>query len=321
MNNQFFITKRSSFVNGLACLVISASLVLSACAGTTPTAAPSAVPATAVPTAVPVQPTPTTAPAPTAMPTAVPVQPTPTTAPKNITLNVFAAASLTAAFGDIGTAFEAANPGVTVVNNFAGSQQLAQQINQGAPADVFASANTAQMTAVITTGEVISGSQQIFVRNLLVVIYPTDNPGKITKLQDLANPGLKLVLEDKTVPAGAYALTFMDNADKDPTFGAAYKTNVLKNVVSYETDVKAVLAKVQLGEADAGIVYTTDAAAADPGKVSQLAIPDALNVVAKYPIAPVKSSPNPDVAKAYIAFVLGSNGQAILSKYGFMAPK
>jgi molybdate transport system substrate-binding protein len=154
-----------------------------------------------------------------------------------------------------------------------------------------------------------------------VVIYPTDNPGKIAKLQDLAKPGLKLVLADKSVPVGAYALTFMDNAAKDPTFTPTYKAGVLKNVVSYETDVKAVLAKVQLGEADAGIVYTTDAASADPGKVTQLAIPNALNVIAKYPIAPVTSSPNPDVAKVYIAYVLSPAGQATLAKYGFMPPK
>jgi molybdate transport system substrate-binding protein len=261
------------------------------------------------------QPTSTTA------PSATPLPPTATPAPNAVTLNVFAAASLTAAFGEIGKAFEAANPGVTVVNDFAGSQQLAQQINQGAPADVFASANTAQMTAVITTGEVISGSQQVFVRNLLVVITPKDNPGKIAQLKDLANPGLKLVLADKTVPVGGYALTFLDKASKDASFGADYKANVLKNVVSYENDVKAVVAKVQLGEADAGIVYTTDAASADQSKVSQIAIPNALNVIAVYPIAPVKSSPNPDVANAYIAYVLSAQGQATLAKYGFMAPK
>jgi molybdenum ABC transporter molybdate-binding protein len=307
---------RSKVLSLLMLIVLLASACTSQVTPAAPTIAPTAAPATEVPA--------TQAPAPTAAPTAVPValtaQPTDTAAPKQITLNVFAAASLTAAFGEIGTQFEAANPGVKVVNNFAGSQQLAAQINQGAPADVFASASTAQMTAVITTGEVISGSQQLFTRNRLVVIYPTENPGKITKLQDLANSGLKLVLADKTVPVGAYALTFLDNAVKDASFGADYKTNVLKNVVSYENDVKSVLAKVQLGEGDAGIVYTTDAATADPAKVSQLAIPDALNVIAKYPIAPVKSSVNPESAKAYIAFVLSPSGQTVLAKYGFIPP-
>ncbi len=240
---------------------------------------------------------------------------------KAIRLNVFAAASLTAAFGEIGKTFETDHPAVTVVNNFAGSQQLAQQINQGAPADVFASANMAQMTAVITTGEVISGSQQIFVQNLLVVVTPKDSPRKIARLKDLANPGLKLVLADITVPVGSYALTFLNKASKDPSFGASFKTDVLKNVVSYETDVKAVLAKVQLGEADGGIVYTTDAASADQSKVSQLSIPNALNVIASYPIAPINNSPNPDVANAYIAYVLSTQGQAILAKYGFMPPE
>ncbi len=241
--------------------------------------------------------------------------------PKSVTLNVFAAASLTAAFRDIGKTFEAANPGVTVVNNFAGSQQLAQQINQGAPADVFASANQAQMAVVISGGEVTSGTQQIFATNLLTIIYPKDNPAKLSKLQDLANPGLKLVLEDRTVPAGAYALTFLEKASKEPGFGLDFKAKVLNNVVSYENDVKVVLTKVALGEGDAGIVYTTDAAAADPSKVSQIIIPDVLNVVASYPVAPVNNSLNLDLARVYIDYLLSTDGQNILAKYGFIPVK
>lgn len=286
--------------------------LLSACTSVTPStnqlAADPLVPETVVPTSRP----PIDAPTPM---TPLKVR------PKSVTLNVFAAASLTAAFRDIGKTFEAANPGVTVVNNFAGSQQLAQQINQGAPADVFASANLAQMAVVISGGEVTSGTQQIFATNLLTIIYPKDNPAKLSKLQDLANPGLKLVLEDSTVPAGAYALTFLEKASKEPGFGLDFNARVLNNVVSYENDVKVVLTKVALGEGDAGIVYTTDAAAADPSKVSQIIIPDVLNVVASYPVAPVNNSLNLDLARVYIDYLLSTDGQNILAKYGFIPVK
>ena len=128
-----------------------------------------------------------------------------------------------------------------------------------------------------------------FAHNRLVVIYPTANPAKIQSLADLARPGVKVDLAAKTVPVGQYALTFLDAAAADPSYGASYKTNVLKNVVSYETDVKSVLSKVALGEADAGIVYTTDAAT-ETGKVGTVAIPDTLNTIALYPIGVVKAS-------------------------------
>ena len=235
-----------------------------------------------------------------------------------VDLIVFAAASLTAAFEEIGQSFEAAHPGVTVVLNFAGSQQLAQQINEGAPADVFASANNSQMKVVIDAGEVITGSQRTFARNLLVMIYPRDNPAGLIELKDLARPGLKLVLAAEEVPVGKYSLDFLDKAIADPVFGAVYKENVLKNVVSYEDNVKAVLTKVALGEADAGIVYSSDVIGEDAEKVGQIDIPDALNVIASYPIAPVKESEQPDLAQAFIELVLSPGGQAILAKYGFI---
>ncbi len=204
--------------------------------------------------------------------------------------------------------------------NYAGSQQLAQQINSGAPVDVFASANQTQMDAAAKSGRIDASAEQKFARNRLVVIYPQANPGGIQTLQDLTKPGLKLVLADKSVPVGQYAQTFLDNAVKDASFGADYKDAVLKNVVSYEQDVKSVLTKVELGEADAGIVYTTDAATDTAGKTTQLAIPDALNVIATYPLAPINDSQNPDVAKAFVAYVLSSDGQAVLTKYGFIPP-
>ena len=249
------------------------------------------------------------------------ISPTPPAQANAVTLTVFAAASLNAAFKEIGNAFEADHAGVTMVFNFAGSQQLAQQINQGAPADVFASANQLQMANAISGGRILSDTQQIFVKNRLMVIIPQGNPASVLSLQDLAKPGLKLVLADKSVPAGQYALDFLDLAAKDPSFGVDFKSRVLNNVVSYENDVKAVLTKVALGEGDAGIVYTTDAAAAGPAKVSQLEIPDALNVIAAYPIAPVKDSPHAQVAREFISYVLSGDGQKTLVKYGFIPVK
>ena len=154
--------------------------------------------------------------------------------------------------------FEADHPGVTAVFNFAGSQQLAQQINEGAPADVFASANKKQMDVVIEAGGIVSGTQQTFAKNRLVVIFPKDNPAGLAELKDLANPDSKLVLAAKEVPVGQYSLDFLDKAVADTAFGATFKDDVLKNVVSYEDNVKAVLTKVALGEADAGIVYLSD---------------------------------------------------------------
>jgi molybdate transport system substrate-binding protein len=256
---------------------------------------------------------PTRSPAATATPTV--------TASEAVTVNVFAAASLTEAFSEIGKQVEAQHGGVTVVFNFAGSQQLAQQLAEGAPADVFASANQKQMDAVIKSEQVVSGTSQTFLSNRLVLIYPKDNPAKLTQLQDLAKPGLKLVLAAKEVPVGQYALDFLDKTAKDQTFGASFKDNVLKNVVSYENDVKAVLTKVVLGEADAGIVYSSDVVGDNAAKVGQIEIPDALNVIAKYPIAVIKDSTHPDLARSFVDYVLSPAGQAILAKFGFIPVK
>ena len=234
------------------------------------------------------------------------------------TLNVFAASSLTAAFGDIGKTFEAANPGTKVVFNFGASNDLAAQIGKAAPADVFASANDAQMQVVVKSGQVATDTARAFARNRLVVVYPTSNPGKLTKLQDLANPGVKVVLAAKEVPVGQYAIDFMTKANGDASFGATYKDAVTKNVVSYEANVKAVLQKVALGEADAGIVYTTDVTPDVTGKVIRLDIPDAFNTIAVYPIAAIKTSTQGDLAKKFVDYVLSPPGQAVMAKYGFI---
>ncbi|HEX9333888.1 MAG TPA: molybdate ABC transporter substrate-binding protein [Anaerolineales bacterium] len=251
--------------------------------------------------------------APTAVPTALPL--TSTSEPK--TLNVFAAASLMDAFNEIGKNFEAANPGVTVTFNFAGSQALRTQIEQGAPADVFASANTTEMDALIKGSFVASDAPQAFLKNKLVVILPANNPAGLTKLEDLAKSGIKLVLAAEEVPVGKYARQALDTMNGQ--FESDFKDKVLANVVSNEDNVKQVVAKVQLGEADAGIVYTSDAIASPDLKTIE--IPAALNVIAKYPIAPLAKSANADLAKAFLEYVLSSDGQAVLQKWGFTPPQ
>jgi molybdate transport system substrate-binding protein len=232
------------------------------------------------------------------------------------TLTVFAAASLAEAFTEIGQGFEAGHPGVKVAFNFAGSQQLAQQLAQGAQADVFASANQAQMDAAVSAGRVAVGDVQIFAHNHLVVIYPKDNPADLARLQDLARPGLMLVMAAREVPVGSYSLQFLEKASQSPGFGGDFEGKALANAVSYEENVRAVYSKVALGEADAGIVYTSDIPKDDP-RVGSLAIPDELNVVAVYPIAPLEDSPNPELAASFVKFVISPTGQGILAGYGF----
>jgi molybdenum ABC transporter molybdate-binding protein len=257
-----------------------------------------------------------------AQPTAIPEPLSPTQMPTmepaaSGNLTVFAAASLTESFTELAQLFESQHPGVKVVPNFAGSQQLSTQLGAGAPADVFASANTTQMANAIQAGRVVDGSQQVFAYNRLVVIYPTDNPGGITRLQDLAKPGLKLILAAEEVPIGKYSLEFLDKASQDPAFGGTFKDDVLNNVVSYEQTVKAVLTKVVLGEGDGGIVYRTDVSQDNADKVGQIDIPDALNSIGTYPIAPIADAAQPELAAAFIELVLSPEGQGVLGKYGF----
>ena len=239
--------------------------------------------------------------------------------PAGTTLNVFAASSLTEAFDEVGRKFEALNPGLMVTFSYAASNQLAQQIVEGAPADVFASANMAQMDVVIESGAVKSGAQRTFARNRLTVIYPRDNPAQITTLGDLANPDLKLVLAAPQVPAGQYALDFLAKASRLPEFTGAYGETVLANVVSYEQNVRAVLTKVALGEADAGIVYSSDIAGDAKDQVGTIDIPDHLNTLATYPIAPVSGRPDHELAQRFVEYVLSADAQAILARYGFVA--
>ncbi len=230
-------------------------------------------------------------------------------------LTVLAAASLASPFKEMGAAFQAAHPGTAVNFSFAGSQQLRSQIEQGAPADVFASADTANMQPLEASG-LLAGQPQIFARNRLVVILPKSNPGRVTQLGDLARPGLKVVVADPSVPVGSYTLQVLDKLSADPSFGPTFKKAVLARVVSQETNVSQVVSKVALGEADAGIAYVTDGRTFD--RLLTIDIPDRFNVVATYPIAVLKNSKSASLAQAFEALVLSAQGQGILARYGFM---
>ena len=233
------------------------------------------------------------------------------------TLTVFAAASLTDAFTEIGKNFEMANPGVTVTFNFAGSQALRTQIEEGAPADIFASANKTEMDALVTSAHVQQGIPQIFLNNKLIVILPAENSAGLASLADLAKPGIKLVVASEEVPVGKYARQVLEQMNDQ--FGSDFKDKVLANVVSNEDNVKQVVAKVQLDEADAGIVYTSDAVVAHDLKTIE--IPKELNVIAEYPVAPLANSSYSDLAMAFISYLLSPDGQSVLQKWGFAPPE
>lgn len=252
--------------------------------------------------------------------------PTPTTAVPAATatpsvtgnITVFAAASLTDAFNELATEFKKANPGVGEITfNFAGSSALRTQLEQGAKAEIFASADTVQMDAAKKSGVVVSGGDKIFARNSLVIIAPKSNPAKVAAPLDLKNPGLKLVLAAPEVPVGNYARQMFVKMEADPAFGAGFNDAVLKNVVSNESNVKQVVAKVQLGEADAGVVYGTDITASVAPDLTRVEVPTALNIIAEYPIALTKDAGNTKAAQAFMDYVLSSAGQTILKKYGF----
>lgn len=231
------------------------------------------------------------------------------------TVTVFAAASLTEAFMEIKGVFEKAHPGVTVRYNFGGSPTLVTQLSQGAPADVFASADQPNMENAIKKG-VIAGTPYVFAKNKLVIIVPKQNKAGITTPKDLAKPGIKFDTTQADVPVGKYTQQALDNFSKLPEYGPGFKAAVDKNIVSREDNVKAVVQKVELGEADAGIVYTTDAQAAKE-KLTLIAIPDAQNVIATYPVAVVKGAKQTALGQAFVDYLRSPDGQAILRKYGF----
>ncbi len=220
-------------------------------------------------------------------------------------ITVFAAASLKESFGAIGKAFEAANPGTTVTFNFGASSTLATQITQGAPADVFASASTKTMDTVTAAGA--ASDPTTFAVNTMEIATPNPQKVPVSALADLASASVKTVVCQKDVPCGAAAVKLFE------------QNKLTVKPVSEEADVKAVLTKVELGEADAGIVYVTDVKAAGD-KVVGVTIPTDQNVTTKHPIATIKDSKNAATAAAFMAYVLSPEGQKVLADAGFSAP-
>jgi molybdate transport system substrate-binding protein len=233
------------------------------------------------------------------------------------TVVVYAAASLREAFDAAGAAFKA-KTGIAVTFDYGGSDTLAAQIAQGAPVDVFASANVKQMEKVASAG-LLAGDAVTFARNRLVAIVPKANPGKVTAVFDLARPGTKVVLAAAAVPVGGYAraaFAAMNGRDgAPPDFAGA----VEKNVISGELDVKAVATKIALGEGDAGVVYATDVTPTIADQVTVLQFPPAASPDAIYPIAVLKAAPDASAAQTFVTYIL-HDGQTFLKARGFLAP-
>ena len=235
------------------------------------------------------------------------------------TLTVFAAASLAEPFGELGQMLERSRPGLKVRFNFAGSQQLAAQIEQGAAADLVASADERWMQYLVERGK-IEGEPRVFAYNGLVVIVPTSNPARIHDLPELARRGVKVVLGSPTTPVGAYsreALRRMGTLGLD--FVANYAQRVMANVVSEEDNVKSVVTKVQLAEADAGMVYRSDVTPSVARMVRVFELPPAAQIVANYPIAIVKGSTHAEAARTFLALLASRDGRAVLERHRMTA--
>ena len=231
--------------------------------------------------------------------------------PAHVSLTVLAASSLSNVMPPIGAEFTSSHPGVTVRFTFAGTDALAAQVEQGVPADVFAGAGPSYGDRLRSQG--LTQAPRTFATNTLVVVVPPSNPAGIVSPADLAEPGVKLVVGAPTVPIGSYTRTVLMN------LGAAYAERVLANVVSNASNVEAVLTAVEMGEADAGFVYVTDARAAG-SRVKPIALPAEAQAAAAYPIAVVTASGHTAQADSFVRFVLGAQARAILEAAGFGAP-
>ena len=231
-------------------------------------------------------------------------------------LNVFAASSLTDALNEIAAAYEARKPGIHIKLNYASSSILAAQILEGAQADVFASANIEQMENLVEN-DMIYGEIDYFASNQMTAIVPADNPAKIDSIADLAKPGKALVLAFPGVPARVYTDQFVSQISTDPAYGVEFSAGFYSNIVSEEANVRRVVAKVALGEADGGIVYKSDVTPDIIDSVQQISIPDEYNPRARYPIAPLDNTEETDIAQDFIDFIQSPEGQAILLKWGF----
>ncbi len=233
-------------------------------------------------------------------------------------ITVFTAGSLKGAFTEMADAYEEQNPGTTVVLNIDGTQALRTQVEQGARGDVFASANTKHMDALMAGGFMENDTVSGFLENRVTITLPVSNPGDIQGLADLAIPGEKVLIGTPEVPIGNYARQVLDKMAGDPEFGQDYEDAVMANVISEETNVNNIIAKLLIGEADAGFTYTSDAITpAYADQLMTITIPDEYNVIAHYPIGVLRESADPDTAADFIAFVRSEEGGVILSSYGF----
>lgn len=237
---------------------------------------------------------------------------------KAANLTVFAAASLTEAFTEIARVFHERHPDIELSLNFAGSQVLASQIILGARADIYASADPESMARLAKVGLVDEREVFPFARNRLAVVIPSSNPGRLSRLKDLARPNVKLIMGHPGVPVGRYTLLLLDALSGRPEFGPQFKRAVLKNAVSEEQDVKFVLSKVAMGEADAGFVYVSDLRGKSASRIGRLEIPNEANPLAHYLAARLKESDNPGAAHSFIHILLSDPAQQILSRYGFL---
>jgi molybdate transport system substrate-binding protein len=230
------------------------------------------------------------------------------------TLTILAASSLIDAFGELGKTFENQNEGVTVKQSFESSSTLLTQIQQGAPADVFASAATEEMDTAVEDG-LVAGKPQVFVKNREIIMVPKDNPADITEFEDVANPGVKLALAQKDVPAADYALQILDKANAQ--YGPGFKKDILANVVSREADVRASVNRVVVGDADATFGYASDYTVDIRDRVKVVPIPPDLNIIATYPIAALDDAKDPGLAKKWVELVTSKEGQRVLKKWNF----
>jgi molybdate transport system substrate-binding protein len=230
------------------------------------------------------------------------------------TLTVLAASSLIDAFGVLANRFEEQNPGVKVKQSFESSSTLLAQIQQGAPADVFASAAEEEMNTAIKDG-LVKGEAEVFAKNREIVMVPKNNPANIRRFRDVAKSDVKLVLAGKDVPAADYALEILGKAKGE--YGADFENDVLSNVVSRESDVRASVNRVVVGDADATFGYASDYTPDIRDEVKVVQIPPNLNIVATYPIAALEDAKSPGLAKKWVELVTSEEGQRVLQKWNF----
>jgi molybdate transport system substrate-binding protein len=288
---------------GFASLAVVAAVVVSACSSSGSSPSPTAAPSSAAPA--------------TAPPTAASSAPPSESGAAGSAITVFAASSLTAAFKDIAAAYEATTPGAKVTLSFDSSATLETQIEQGAPADVFASADTTNPGKLVKAN-LAAGAPINFAGNVLTIIVPVTGTPVVTKPEQIGQTGTKVVAAGDAVPITKYATQLVANLAKQPGYPANFVGQYNKNVVSKEDNVKGIVTKIELGEGDAGIVYVTDATAST--KVSQVTVPPDANVPATYAQVAVKASRNLVGANSFMGFVTSPAGQAILAKYGFLPP-